>query len=486
MLKKLDKLVLKAFFPPFLLTFFVVIFILLTQFMLKYFDDFVGKNLSYSTYAELLFFFSINSVPLALPISILLSSIMTYGNLSEHNELTAIKSAGISLVRIIQPVFFVVCLLTMLAFLFNDRVLPYANLRAYSLLYDITTKKAAFNIKEGTFYYGLPGFAVKINHKEPDGSTIRQVMIYNHQDDRGNVNLTIADSGKMYTIWNDRYLILELFRGDNYTEMLPKSPGQESEFTHNHFDYSKLVFNLSSFEMSRTDIQLFASNKIMRNISELHRDIDSVKREGENLRKFAPANFLTYFSHFMRQRQAPLMQENQLDSLSNRLRERWERDSLQWIQSARNQIQSIKNYTEANKDRLKNFYRDSDVFEVEILKKYTQAIACLIMFLLGAPLGAIIRKGGFGVPVLISIFFFIIYYVLSITGEKWSKEDLVEVSVGMWATNFLLFWAGLYFLAKARSDSSLLDNNYFTQFFSFIGRLIRQMFSGKKSKEISS
>jgi lipopolysaccharide export system permease protein len=290
----------------------------------------------------------------------------------------------------------------------------------------------------------------------------------------------------MYTIWNDRYLILELFRGDNYTEMLPKSPGQESEFSHNHFDYSKLVFNLSSFEMSRTDIQLFASNKIMRNISELHRDIDSVKREGENLRKFAPANFLTYFSHFMRQRQAPLMQENQLDSLSNRLRERWERDSLQWIQSARNQIQSIKNYTEANKDRLKNFYRDSDVFEVEILKKYTQAIACLIMFLLGAPLGAIIRKGGFGVPVLISIFFFIIYYVLSITGEKWSKEDLVEVSVGMWATNFLLFWAGLYFLAKARSDSSLLDNNYFTQFFSFIGRLIRQMFSGKKSKEISS
>ncbi len=486
MLKKLDKLVLKAFFPPFLLTFFVVIFILLTQFMLKYFDDFVGKNLSYTTYAELLFFFSINSVPLALPISILLSSIMTYGNLSEHNELTAIKSAGISLVRIIQPVFFVACLLTMLAFLFNDRVLPYANLRAYSLLYDITTKKAAFNIKEGTFYYGLPGFAVKINHKEPDGSTIRQVMIYNHQDDRGNVNLTIADSGKMYTIWNDRYLILELFRGDNYTEMLPKSPGQETEFTHNHFDYSKLVFNLSSFEMSRTDIQLFASNKIMRNISELHRDIDSVKREGENLRKFAPANFLTYFSHFMRQRQAPLMPENQLDSLSNRLRERWVRDSLQWIQSARNQIQSIKNYTEANKDRLKNFHRDSDVFEVEILKKYTQAIACLIMFLLGAPLGAIIRKGGFGVPVLISIFFFIIYYVLSITGEKWSKEDLVEVSVGMWATNFLLFWAGLYFLAKARSDSSLLDNNYFTRFFSFIGRLIRQMFSGKKSKEIPS
>ncbi len=486
MLKKLDKLVIKAFFPPFLLTFFVVIFILLTQFMLKYFDDFVGKNLSYSTYAELLFFFSINSVPLALPISILLSSIMTYGNLSEHNELTAIKSAGISLLRIIRPIFFVVCLLTLLAFWFNDRVLPYANLRAYSLLYDITTKKAAFNIKEGTFYYGLPGFAVKINHKDPDGSTIKKVMIYNHQDDRGNVNLTMADSGKMYTIWNDRYLILELFRGDNYTELLPKSPGRESEFTHNHFDYSKLVFNLSSFEMSRTDIQLFASNKIMRNLSELHRDIDSIKRESENLRKFSSTNFLTYFSHFRRQRQGPELSEKYLDSLSGNLAGRWAADSMQWTQSAYNQIRSIKNYSETNRDRLNNYYRDVDVFEVEIFKKYTQAIACLIMFLLGAPLGAIIRKGGFGVPVLISIFFFIVYYVLSITGEKWSKEDVVDVPLGMWSTNFLLFWVGLYFMMKARSDSSLLENNYFTRFFSFVGRLLRQLFLRKKPKEIFS
>jgi lipopolysaccharide export system permease protein len=486
MLKKLDKLVIKAFFPPFLLTLFVVIFILLTQFMLKYFDDFVGKNLSYSTYAELLFFFSINSVPLALPISILLSSIMTYGNLSEHNELTAIKSAGISLVRIIQPIFLVVCLLTVLAFYFNDRIVPVANLRAYSLLYDITTKKAAFNIKEGTFYYGLPGFAVKINHKDPDGTTIKKVMIYNHQDDRGNVNLSMADSGKMYTIWNDRYLILELFNGDNYTEMVPKSPGQESEFTHNHFAYSKLVFNLSSFEMSRTDIQLFASNKIMRNISELNRDIDSIGRDGENLTKFASSNFLTYFSHFKRQRQALPLSEKSLDSMAKKLESKWQTNHAQVTQSIQNQVKSIKNFTESNTDRLSNNHRDLDVFRVEIFKKYTQSVACLIMFLLGAPLGAIIRKGGFGIPVLISIVFFIIYYVLSITGEKWSKENVVDVPVGMWATNFMLFWVGLYFLSKAKADSSLLDNNYFTQFFSFLGRLFRKVFFRKKTKEVLS
>lgn len=465
MLKKLDKLVIKAFIPPFVLTFFVVIFILLTQFMLKYFDDFVGKNLSFRTYAELLFFFSINSVPLALPISILLSSIMTYGNLSEHNELTAIKSAGISLLRVIQPVFVLVCGLTVMAFFFNNNVVPYGNLRAYSLLYDITTKKAAFNIKEGTFYYGLPGFAVKINHKDPNGSSIRNVMIYNHQQDRGNVNVTIADSGKMYTIWNDHYLILELYRGDNYSEVEPAIPGNEREFTSNHFDYSKLVFNLSSFEMSRTDIQLFASNKIMRNIDELHNDIDSIGREGVRMKSSLLSNYLTYFSFFGRKNTVLQLSEPVLDSLNTRLLSMNEEKGHSIQENKQSQIGAIQSFSDGYKDRLKNNFRDLDVFSVEIFRKYTQAIACLIMFLIGAPLGAIIKKGGFGIPVLISILFFILYYVLSITGEKWSKENVVDVPVGMWATNFLLFFVGLFFLRKAWTDSTLLENNWIGNLF---------------------
>lgn len=463
MLKKLDKLIIKAFLPPFFLTFFVVVFILLTQFMLKYFDDFVGKNLSYGTYAELLFFFSINSVPLALPISILLSSIMTYGNLSEHNELTAIKSAGISLVRIIQPVFFVVCGLTVMAFYFNNIVVPFANLRAYSLLYDITTKKAAFNIKEGTFYYGLPGFAVKINEKGVDGSRIEKIMIYNHQDDRGNVNLTLADSGKMYTMWEDRYLILELYRGDNYTEMPPKVPGQETELSHNHFDYSKLVFNLSSFELSRTDMQLFASNKIMRKIDELHADIDSIGREGKRMQTSMYSNYLSYFAYFNREITKASLDDKALQDVIAKV-EVVTASKLAQIQQANlNQIRSLKMFAQSYAERAKTVRRDLDVFDVEIYRKYTQSIACLIMFLVGAPLGAIIKKGGFGIPVLISIFFFIIYYVFSLTGEKWAKENVVDVPWGMWATNFVLFWVGMFFLSKARSDSTLLDNNYFTQ-----------------------
>jgi len=468
MLKKLDKLVIEAFFPPFLLTFFVVVFILLMQFLLKYFDDFVGKNLAPGTYAELLFFFSINSVPIALPISILLSSIMTYGNLSEHNELTAIKSAGISLLRIILPIFIVVCGLSLLAFYFNNKVLPYANLRAYSLLYDITTKKAAFNIKEGTFYNGLPGFSVKINEKDPIGSGIKKIMIYNHQEDKGNINLTMADSGKMYTIWDDRYLILELYRGDNFTEMNSTIPNQEKEFTHNHFDYSKFVFNLSSFEMSRTDIQLFASNKIMRKLDELHSDIDSISREGRRMDTTMLNNYLSYFSFYNRPSSFQAVGKINSKLLKAKIDSNFKLKTAEVKQAAINQIKSLKSFTENYADRRFNINRDLDVFNVEIYRKYTQSIACLIMFLIGAPLGTIIKKGGFGIPVLISIIFFILYYVLSITGEKWSKEGVVDVPFGMWATNFLLFWIGLFFLSKAKNDSTLLENNYFTQLFDFV------------------
>lgn len=481
MIKKLDKLVIKAFIPPFLLTFFVVVFILLMVFLVKYFDDFVGKNLSAQTYAELLFFFSINSVPQALPISVLLSSIMTYGNLSEHNELTAIKSAGISLLRIIIPVGILVCGLTILAFYFNNRVVPYANLRAYSLLYDITTKKAAFNIKEGTFYYGLPGFSIKINHKSPDGATIREIMIYNHQNDQGNVNLTVADSGKMYTIWNDRYLILELFRGDNYTEIAPKVPGQEKEFTHNHFGYSKLVFNLSSFELSRTDMQLFASNKIMRNLDELHSDIDSIKREEIRIREGMLNNYLSYFSFFKRELQKPTLRKPLQDSLIAKLDTLSGIPYTESVRNLQNQMKSLKTFTDSYKERLKTTIRDVDVFSVEVYRKYTLSAACLIMFFIGAPLGAIIKKGGFGIPVLISILFFILYYALSITGEKWSKEDVMEVPFGMWATNFILFWVGFYFLSKARADSNLLENNWFGLGFDKVVALLKKIKSPTRS-----
>lgn len=463
MIRKLDKLVLKAFFPPFLLTFFVVIFILLSQFMIKYFDDFVGKDLGLSVYLELLYFFTLNMVPMALPISILLSSLMSYGNLGEFNELTAIKSSGISLLRIIAPTFVVILLLAIGAFFFNNDVVPYANLRAYSLLYDIRTKKAALNIKEGTFYYGLPGYVIKINKKNPDG-TVEDIMIYDHQENRGNVNVTLAKSGKMYTILGGRYLVLELFDGANYSETNQRSQ-KPNEFTHNTFKQSKIIFSLSSFDFSRTDVELFASNKLMRNISQLQADKDSLKRETVKIQENLLGNIKSYYSFLYRPHYNRISHNSKIDALIDSL---WAQDNstlASAISIAASNLNNLKNYTNSYNERLLNLRKEYHVFDVEVHRKFTQSIACIVLFLIGAPLGAIIKKGGIGLPVIISIIFFIIYYILSTTGEKWTKEEIVDIYVGMWYGIFVLLIAGLYFLNHARNDSSLFEKGYLSGLF---------------------
>ena len=400
---------------------------------------------------------------------------MTFGNFSEHNELTAMKGAGISLLRVIRPIFIFVCFLTVAAFYINNYLVPFANLRGYSLLYDITTKKAAFNLKEGTFYYGLPGFAVKVNHRAPDGTGLKEVLIYNHQQEKGNNSVTIADSGRMYTIWNERYLVLELHRGANYSEVEPKVPGNDKEFTCNEFKYSKLVFNLSSFEMSRTDMQLFASNKIMRNISELKRDIDSIGREIDRMKFSLPANLYSYFNFYGKRNEGLVMNQNQMLFLKKRFKRIQDEKQPYIRENQLNQVKSVLGFTFSTKERYKETWRNTDVFSVEIFRKYTQAVACLVMFLIGAPLGALIRKGGLGIPVLVSILFFILYYVLSITGEKWSKENVVDVTSGMWFTNCALFIIGLIFLRKAWKDSPLFEVNPFFQ----LGHAFRNFFKRK-------
>lgn len=428
--------------------------------MIKYFDDFVGKDLGFGVYAELLYFFTLNMVPLALPISILLSSLMTYGNLGEFNELTAIKSAGISLLRIIAPTFIFILILSVGAFFFNNDVVPYANLRAYSLLYDIRTKKAAFNIKEGTFYHGLPGYVIKVNKKHPDG-TVEDIMIYDHQENRGNVNVTLARSGKMYTILGGRYLVIELYDGSNYSETNQRSI-HPNEFTHNTFTQSKVIFSLSSFDFSRTDVELFATNKLMRNIAQLQQDKDSIRREAASIQKNLLTNIKSYYSYLYRPYYAQVRANTRISALVDSLQAQPPATLHTAISIAASNNQNLLNYTSAYLDRSRSLNKEYHIFDVEVHRKYTQSVACIILFLIGAPLGAIIKKGGIGVPVIVSIIFFIIFYVLSTTGEKWTKEEIVNIYIGMWYSIAVLFVAGLYFLNHARNDSALFEKGYFS------------------------
>src|SRR6478609_7473964 len=217
-MKKIEKLVLDSFIGTFIIMFLVVVFILLNIQMLRYFDDIIGKGLGWDVIGKLLFYFAIFTTPTALPLAVLLSSLIAFGNLGEHFELTAIKSAGISLIRTLRPIFIFVLFLTVAAFYANNNLVPKAALEAYSLLYDIKQKKPALDLREGSFYNGITDISIKVNKKYEDGITIGGIVVYDHRKNDGNKDVTIADSGRMYTILNERYLKFELFRGYKYTE----------------------------------------------------------------------------------------------------------------------------------------------------------------------------------------------------------------------------------------------------------------------------
>jgi len=548
-MKKLDKLILTSFVGPFSLTFLVVVFILLTQHMLKYFDDIIGKGLGWDVIGQLLFYFGVFMTPVALPLAVLLSSLITFGNLGEHFELTAVKSAGISLLRAIQPIFLFVLLLTGVAFYVNNNLVPKAALEAYSLLYDIKQKKPALDLREGTFYNGIPDISIKVNKRYPDGITIKEVLIYDHRKRDGNKDVTLADSGRMYTILNERYLKLELFNGYNYSE--GSNTGQElagqqrknnsETFSRSRFSKTQVVFDLSSFNLNRTDKKWFQGNRIMRNLSELSHDIDSVNKEilGQRIQYYR--NRANYFAHIERgeeytlpveiqQLEAPTAgnwsatenasvnnppaeKDSSKTTTPNKHGSKWEKvrptrrgflkglsdsavqeQTMQAVQqrvtspASANHSLSLDSLVSARLDSVLNrpadgvllsqatararsirseisnaintlnvYDTERRVFEIQWHKILASSLACIAMFLIGAPLGAIIKKGGLGVPFLVSILFFIIYYLLTMAGEKWAKQGLIAVPAGVWAADVILFIIGLGFLRQARLDARLFD-----------------------------
>jgi lipopolysaccharide export system permease protein len=455
-MKKLDKLILQAFIGPFTLTFFVSTFILLMQFMLSYFSDLVGKNLGFDVYAQLFLYFGMNMVPVSLPLAVLLACLITFGNLGEHCELTAVKSAGISLLRTLLPIFVFVSFTAIGSYYFNDIIVPKANLKAYSLLYDVTQKKATLNFKEGAFYNGIPNYSIKVNQKYQDGKSLKGIMIYNHSQGYGNTDVTIADSGYMETFNNDTYLRFTLFKGKNYADVINEDGRLGQEFVSNEFDKSTIVFNLESFKMNRTSEDLFTGNRVMRNTSELLHDADSIYTSYKRANYEINQNIKPYYSYVGK----PCNVTSKDSQFApKQLRINIPKGDKRLTGIALNNIRNVRSYTQASVERVETLLKDYNQYYIEIYTKYTQAVACIIMFLIGAPLGAIIKKGGLGVPVIVSIIFFILFYVITNLGMKWAKHSIVPVWAGMWLANACLIPIGLTFLIQAKNDSRLFDGD---------------------------
>ncbi|WP_400190953.1 LptF/LptG family permease [Hymenobacter sp. B81] len=458
-MKKLDKLILRAFAGPFLLTFAVTEFVFLTQTMMKYLDDLVGKDLGTGVVVQLLIFFSVLIVPISLPLAVLLSSLMTYGNLGEHHELTAIKTSGISLTRILRPIMVFSLLLAGFAFWFNNTIVPKANLKAFSLLWDVRQQKLALDIREGVFYNGIPGYTIKVDRKlGENGERLHGVMIYDHSGTSGNAAMVVADSGRMYTRFGGQYLGLELYSGRKYVEQPNARDRAGAGFVQQQFQKTNITFSLASFSLDRTKEELFSENKMMKTLPQLHAYVDSVQRLLAKDRVAMTPQLNPYFT-YLRFDTTGQAKDARLASWQVPA-ERLAPITPVVVQSAGNRVRNLLAFVNSYGEKLRTQARDAGNYRIEVYKKYTQSAAILVMFLIGAPLGSIIKKGGLGVPVLVSVLFFIIFYIFSILGEKYGREAVMPVGVGMWMSNVVLLPAGLFFLYQARRDSSLFEVDF--------------------------
>lgn len=475
-IKKLDILILKSFMGPFVVTFFIVLFAFTMQFYWLYMDELIGKGLGIGLTIQLMVYMSATLFPIALPLGILLASIMTFGNLGENFELVAIKSTGISLFRFMRPLILFIGLISLLAFLFNNYVIPVTNLKSYSLLYDMRNQKPALNIREGIFNKEIDNFAIRVGKKESDGQTIRDIIIYDHTERGGNRNIVLAKEGRMYPGKHNRYLIFELHDGWRYEE--DNDQGNEAQ-TRMHFGKWYKVFDLSKFAFSRTKEELFKGNEEMMNVGQLAREIDSLALKTQRTLRDMERNLNPYFS---------LLAEVPADSAwQHRVREAedtavfsYTGSFLEYVpDSARAKISSRVESNLRNIQRLmKITLTDSDIqkektntLQIEWHKKFTLSFACMLLFLIGAPLGAIIRKGGLGMPVLIAIAFFIIYFIISSTGEKLAQQGAVEPWYGMWMATGVLLPVAFVMMVQARNDSAVMSKEWYTRIWQRIASL---------------
>jgi len=465
-MKKIDYLVLKAYIGPLVLTFFIAIFVLLMQFLWKYVDDLVGKGLPWDVIAELMFYASSTFVPMALPLSILISSLMTFGNLGEHYELVAAKAAGVSLRRIMAPLIVLSMLIGIGAFYFSNIVLPVANLKFRSILFDVRQQKLAFNLQEGIYYDGLEGYIIRIGDKERDENVIRDVMIYDHTAGHGNTAVTLAEWGTMEQTSDGRFLVLTLYNGSNYDDNPDRSTPASLPFLRMQFEKEVRRFDLSGFELNRTDEDLFRNNLHMYNLKQLKFARDSLMKQFERRRgNFARTMTLNYFFYSRLDATKVINADSNLVFNGDFLAAIDPDIRKQVIGNALGSARSVKTTLEHTHTSFSGQLRHIRRHAVEWHRKYTLSAACLILFFVGAPLGAIIRKGGFGMPLVVSTFLFIIFHVVSTTGDKYVRTGVLEPWVGMWMSSAMFLPLGIWLTYKAVTDSPLMDSDAWGKLF---------------------
>ena len=471
MIKKVDSFVLKSFIGPLILTFFIVLIIYLLQFLWLYIDDLAGKGLGIDILSELLYYFSLTFVPYSMPLAVLFATLMTFGNMGEFSELTALKASGISLQRIMMPLMVFMVALSIVSFVFSNNVLPYANAKARTLLYDIRRKKPDINLQAGTFYNEVPDFIIKVTSKDPVTNRLDKIIIYDHREQRGNVSVTLADSGFMSITPDESGLIFTLYNGYSFNEIAERKANPDDRTHPSRTDYfgeQIIVIPLTGFDLERSQEGLFKSNAATLTLGELSLFIDSL---GNAYNRRVNNNYNDYISTKMYRLDNIYYNKNYSRAGADKMEKMSVFDTYTLLDSLplverKNAITRTIDYIKDGNTFLTQT-GESHIYEIGAVKRYevtwneklTLSFACLVFFFIGAPLGAIIRKGGLGTPAVVAVLFFVIHYVISLVGKKLVEGNILGTLAGTWAASFILLPIGFFLTYKATTDSIIMDVN---------------------------
>ena len=493
-MKRLHWYVIKSFLGPFFMTFFIVVFVLLMQFLWKYVDDLVGKGLDFKILGEMLFYASFGLLPYAFPLAMLLASIMTFGSLGENYELVAMKSSGISLFRIMRPLIVIAIIVTGTAFYFSNNVLPHTNLRFTTLLYSVKEQRPELVLQPGVFTNEMDGYSIKIGDKDKKTNMLYNLLIYDHTNNKSNESVTVADSGLLRITDDKQFMVLNLFNGVNYSEGATKNRREQKThpFERNQFKEQTIRVKVRNFGFNRSDESIFKNTYRMLNLKQLEYMEDTLGGDYETrVRKFImQINLNTPVSKRIYNLTVPADSLKKdikeavpdtiikLDDYFNGLDKFVKADITHTaLTSARNNMQNVNMF----EGQLYQSKKNLNKYAMEWHRKFTLSVAVLVFFFIGAPLGAIIRKGGLGMPVVVSILLFIAYYIVSMTGEKSAREDVWNMFNGMWFSTFIFLPVGAWLTYKAATDSAIMSAETYTKFFHKLG--LGRLFEKKDKKK---
>jgi lipopolysaccharide export system permease protein len=470
---------LQSFLPLFFMTFFICLFIVLMQFLWRYIDDLVGKGLTIDVIGELFFYAALTMVPMALPLAILLASLMIFGNLGEKFELTAMKASGISLIKVMSPLIVLISFVAVGAFFFQNNVLPIAQTKMWTLLYSMRQKSPELEIPEGVFYSQIPGYNFYVEQKNRENGTLYNLMIYDTSHGFDNARVILADSGHLKSADDKVHLFLQLYNGEQF-ENLRENQGRMNKgaqpYRREQFTLKEILLAFDA-NFNRMDESGMRNQYVGKNMTELQATIDSVGKRVDSIGAVY-ARELQQMPHVrisdyvvtrqgdksVRELQKPVAMNHPIDIDSVFYKENPGK-TRSYLTMALNRATGIRQDYEFKSIVMEEDRQTIRRHGIEMHKKFTLSFACLVFFFIGAPLGAIIRKGGIGTPLVISVFLFIFYYIIDNTGYKLARDGGLPVWEGVWLSSFVLLPLGVFLTYKAMRDSAVLNIDAYKNFY---------------------